>query len=84
MQGLAAKIVKTDNAISTAAKAHCTPRNIYIDVASKTGTGIGVKHDSPCHHDRSPSLRGGTRVSGGSEIVFGPGCLTVIDNKKLK
>jgi hypothetical protein len=84
MQGLAVKNVKIYNAISTGAKAYCTTRNIYIDGAGKTGTGIGVKHDSPCHYDRSPSLRGGTRVSEGSEIVFVPGCLTVIDNEKLK
>ena len=71
------------NAISTRAKAYCTPRNIYIDVAGDTGRGIGVKHDSPCHHERSPSLRGGVRVSDGFEIAFGPGCLTVIGNEKL-
>jgi len=76
--------MKICNAISTGAKAYSTPRNIYIDVAGDTGTGIGVKHDSSCHHERSPSLRGGASVSEGSEIDFGPGCLTVIGNEKLK
>jgi hypothetical protein len=81
---LEAKLVKICNAVSTGAKAFSTPRNIYIDVAGDTGTGIGVKHDSPCHHERSPSLRDGTRVSEGSEIAFRHGCLTVIGKEKLK
>jgi len=77
-------LLKICNAIPTRAKAYCTPRNIYIDVAGDNGTGSGVKHDSSCHHERSPSLRGGAGVSEGSEIAFRPDCLTVIDNEKLK
>jgi len=83
-QCLEAELVKICNAISTGGKAYCTPRNICIDVAGDTGTGSGVKHDSSCHHERSPSLRGGARVSEGPEIAFGPGCLTVIGNEKRK
>ena len=76
--------MKICNAISTGAQTYCTPRNIYIDVAGDNGTGSEVKHDSSCHHERSPSLHGGARVSVDSEIAFRPGCLTVIDNEKLK